>query len=1646
LIGRAKSGPFFPGAARRMVKKRQFLESPAGESSMNVQPYFGSEEERLARRLIEQASNILKGLRGGIPDSFAALLYAGAVPEDLVRYEARELADLAEASWLFLQERKPGSPKIRFEARTGPLGAERVKSVAIIEILNTDMPFLLDSVMGELTTQGIDVRFVLHPIFTVERDHTGALTGFRGEGPAIGAARRESFIHIHVERIEDQARQAEVIKAIGEVLGEVRQCVVDWRPMLSRVGELIADIKNNPPPLPVDEIAEATQFLDWLVANNFTFLGVREYDLQSHDGGYSVVPESGLGILRSPDVHVLRRGEELVSITPEIMEFLREPKMLVITKANVRSRVHRRVHMDYIGIKRFDAAGQLAGELRILGLFTSTAYTRSTRSIPYLRRKVDALMRRSGFDPDSHSGKAFAAVLENYSRDELFQVDEDTLYGFALAIMHLDERPRVRVLPRRDRFDRFVSVLVYVPRDRYDSAIRIAIGNYLSSAYQGRVAAFYPFFPEGPLVRVHFIIARLGGETPNPDRATIESAIEQLVRTWSDSLAEALTLVHDPVRAQQLARRYREAFPVAYREANPAPIAVADIRLIESLSPIRPLGADFYGRRDGDAAGAGLKVWSREKPILLSERVPVLENMGFKVVDERTYRITPGESGAAAVFLHDMLLERADGAAFDVEALEARLEACFMAVMRGRAENDGFNALVLTGGVQWREVALVRTLSRFLRQVRLPYSQDYMWATLRRHSDIAAQVVRLFHLRFDPRLEVGLEERGAQEKALLGEIETALGAVESLDEDRILRHFVNAVTAAVRTNFYQLGEGGQPKATIAIKFASRRVDGLPLPKPLYEIFVYSPRVEGDHLRFGKVARGGIRWSDRPQDFRTEVLGLVKAQQVKNAVIVPVGAKGGFVPKQLPSGPRDAVQSEGTAAYTVFISSLLDITDNLGPEGVIHPENVVRHDDDDPYLVVAADKGTATFSDTANAISADHHFWLGDAFASGGSAGYDHKKMGITARGAWEAVRRHFREMDIDISATPFTVAGVGDMSGDVFGNGMLRERTIRLVAAFDHRDIFIDPDPDPERSFIERQRLFDLSRSSWQDYNKDYISGGGGVYSRGSKEIALSPEAKKLLGITGERFTPQEVMTAILRLNTDLLWFGGIGTYVRATTETDEQVGDRLNDPIRVTGAALRCKVVGEGANLGMTQRGRVEAAQRGIRLNTDAIDNSAGVNTSDLEVNIKVAFAPLLRNGSLSLDTRDKLLVEMTSEVARLVLRNNYQQTLALSLAQRRALEYLGFHQRLMQSLESRGELDRSVEFLPDDMELGERRKRGQGLTRPELAVLLAYAKLSLYTELLESRVPDDPYLGRELSRYFPKELVERYPDALEQHQLRREIISTQLANSMINRGGPAFAVRIADQTGASPATIAAAFFAARNSYDMISLNAAIDALDNKITGGLQLELYAAVEDLLLDRIVWFVRNVDVSKGLAEVVEHYREGVETIAAALDALLPEDGRRARAQRIATLTGAGVPEDLARKLASLPALASAPDIVSIADRTGKPVADVAATYYAAGAFFQLDRIAGAARGIQVTDYFDRLALDRALDSIGEAERRLTADMVRDGATGPQAVEAWVGKRTGEVERIRSAVHGIASSGLTLSKLSVAASLLGDLVKQ
>jgi glutamate dehydrogenase len=1586
---------------------------------------------------------------GAMPPEFPRLLYGRAVAEDLEALPADMLARAAAAAHAHLLA--PRAPQaINLRLRDEAFDSDgRQRQVTILEVVNENKPFLLDSTLSELAEQGYEPRLVSHPILAVARAADGAFLSLAGEaaGRAPEGTRRESLIQIVLERIDAPEARDRLCAGLERVYADVGLAVEDWAAMRGRITEVIQAYRANPPPLPEDEVGEALQFLEWIAGDNFTLLGIRAYRFPNGDAAADPIEGSGLGILRDPAVKVLRKNREMVTVTPEIRAFLAKPQALIITKANVKSRVHRRVHLDYVGVKLFTPDGRLDGELRIVGLLTSNAYTGSALAIPYLRLKVARVAKNIGFDPASYSGRALYNVLDAYPRDELFQIDASTLESFALAILQLTERPRIRALARVDEFDRFVSILVFIPKDRYDTRVRRRVGEFLAGIYQGRISAAYPAYPEGPLARTHYIIGRDEGKTPKIDRATLEAGITAIVRTWSDGLKDVLDAQRSGPAARALAERYAEAFGAAYRDRFSPSETLADIDLLQKLSAERARAVDLY-RREGDpATRANLKVFSRGAAISLSARVPVLENMGFRVVNERTYNITPQPAAGEAadttrVWLHDMTLERADDGEIDVSRLGPALEAAMMAQFRGLAESDRFDQLVLAAGLAWREASLLRALGRYLRQVGAPYAQGYIADALARHPAIAAGLVALFSAKFDPRLAEAERRTGMQGERRA--IETALDAVSSLDEDRILRRLVNLIDAALRTNFFQIGPDGQPRGTISIKYDCAKVDSLPLPRPLYEIFVYSPRVEGIHLRFGKVARGGLRWSDRPQDFRTEVLGLVKAQQVKNAVIVPVGAKGGFVPKHLPpASDRAAWFAEGTESYRIFVRTLLELTDNLDGETVIPPADTVRHDGDDPYLVVAADKGTATFSDTANALSLEKHHWLGDAFASGGSQGYDHKKMGITARGAWEAVKRHFREIDIDIQTTPFTVAGVGDMSGDVFGNGMLLSPAIRLVAAFDHRDIFLDPDPDPAKSLAERQRLFDLPRSSWQDYDKSLISTGGGVFSRQAKSIPLSPAVQALLGLSKAEVSPPELMTAILKSHVDLLWFGGIGTYIRASDESDAQVGDRANDPIRITGGEVGARVIGEGANLGCTQRGRIEAARAGIRLNTDAIDNSAGVNTSDVEVNIKIALAGPVQDGRLPEAARNTLLAEMTDEVGDLVLRNNYLQTLALSLTEARGTGATPGLRYLMQTLEAQGRLDRTVEYLPSDAVLAEREKRGEALTRPELAVLIAYAKLALHDALLESDVPDDLYLNSELIRYFPQALRERYASDIAGHKLRREIVATQLANAIVNRGGPTLVPVLSALTHAEIPAIAAAYAVARDAFDLISLNGTIDALDAKLPGKIQLGLYGAVQDLLRDRMGWFLRRGAARPGTIEAtVSHYRAGVTALADTLESLLPEVQAHARQARIAVLTAEGVPVALAARIASLPTLAQATEIVDIAGQTGSDIASVAAIHFGVDSIFGLSALAAAAAAVPATDDYERLARERAVETLFDAQAGLT----REIAAGGTSLDAWQEARRSDVERCRTTVQAIAASGLSLPKLMVAAGMLADLPRK
>jgi glutamate dehydrogenase len=1587
-------------------------------------------------------------LHKGGPAGFATVLLGHAAREDIAAFQPRALAEAAAEAWsLVAAPRRPGMETILLRDGAGEI-AGRMKQHTLVQIINDNMPFLLDSTLAELAEQGHDPRLVAHPIIAVRRDEAGALIEFVGEaaGRAPEGARRESLISIVIDRIDDSAAAERLRAGLARVYADVRVAVADWSAMRARVSEAAQAYRANPPPLADDEVNEAIAFLDWMIGDNFTLLGVRAYGFPDSDVAADPVAGSGLGILRDPDTRVLRRGKELVVMSPEVRAFLAKPRALIITKANVKSRVHRRVHLDYVGVKLFTADGRLDGELRILGLMTSNAYTGSTLDIPYLRHKVKLVARRAGFDSASYSGRALMNVLDSYPRDELFQIDPATLDRFVTQVMQLTERPRIRALARVDEFDRFVSVLVYIPKDRYDTNVRRRVGQFLMAVFNGRLSAAYPAYPEGPLARTHYVIGRDEGKTPKVDQAELEAGIAAIARTWSDNLKDALDEAWTGPQARAAAERYAEAFGAAYRENFTAESALTDIATLQTLSSDRPRAVNLY-RREGDpATRANLKVFALGEAVPLSARVPVLENLGFRVVNERTYAIGANAGDQASrTWLHDMALERAIGGPIEIESVDPLVEASLLAHFRGLSESDRFDWLVLEAGFAWREAALLRAFGRYLRQVGAPYGQDYIADALARHPDVARLIVELFRARFDPRGDD--KARGEAGGAVHALIEQALQGVTSLDEDRILRRLVNLVDAALRTNYFQIGPDGYPRETIAFKFESGKVEGLPLPRPLYEIFVYSPRVEGVHLRFGKVARGGLRWSDRPQDFRTEVLGLVKAQQVKNAVIVPVGAKGGFVPKQLPpASERAAWLAEGTESYRIFVRTLLELTDNLDGERVLPPQNTVRHDGDDPYLVVAADKGTATFSDTANALSAEKHHWLGDAFASGGSQGYDHKKMGITARGAWEAVKRHFREIDIDIQSAPFTVAGVGDMSGDVFGNGMLLSKAIRLVAAFDHRDIFLDPDPDPATSFVERGRIFALPRSSWQDYDKALISKGGGIFPRSAKSIPLSGEIRALLDIDKPEAAPQEVMTAILRARVDLLWFGGIGTYVRAASETDAQVGDRANDAIRVTGAQLRARVVGEGANLGATQLGRIEAAQAGVRLNTDAIDNSAGVNTSDVEVNIKIALAQPEHEGKLPEAERNALLAAMTDEVGTLVLRNNYLQTLALSLSQAKGAGEIALARTQMRQLEEAGRLDRPVEYLPDDAALAAREGAGHMMTRPELAVLLAYAKLALHDALLASPIPDDSYLSSELIRYFPTQLRERFPDAIAGHRLRREIVATQLANAVVNRGGPTLVARLTDETGATGPDIARAYILARDAFGLIDLNAAIDTLDAKMPGEVQLRLYGAVQDALIARMGWFLRNVDLSAPLDRLVARFAGGVAAVREAVDSAQPRLVEE-RSRAVAGWMEKGVPEGLAQRVTELAGLESAPDGVLVSEASGASVAEAISVLFALAQELQTGRLRAMAMGLKPVDRFERLSIDRAIERMELARRRMAIAVLAETDPAPPAdrVSAWIGRRAELIQRVRRGLADATSGPANAARLSVAAALVDDLAR-
>ncbi|TPJ38133.1 NAD-glutamate dehydrogenase [Mesorhizobium sp. B2-5-13] len=1570
------------------------------------------------------------------PARLTDYLLARAPAEDIAAYDVTDLERAADLAGQAVAVHKKGECVVAVEADSGVVREGR--PVTVITVVNDNMPFLFDSILGEVTETSGEPTLVAHPVITVRHGKTG-VDEILGDGNFArddGSHDRLSVIHVHIPRLTPEQANG-LTERLRKMLGQVHAAVNDWRPMLARLDQAISEFRYSAVPLDKKSVAEAIAFLEWLRDDNFTFLGMREFKYTGGEesGNLERAEKPGLGILTDPDVLVLRRGTEAVTTTPEIRAFLHGPEPLIVTKANAKSLVHRRIYLDYIGVKTYTAKGALAGELRIVGLFTSTAYTRSVMKIPYLRSKAETIIAKSGFDRHDHSGKALINVLESYPRDELFQVPVPILRKHAAAILGLVERPRVRALVRADQFDRFVSILVFVPRDRYDSVVREKIGAYLKTVFEGRLSAYYPAFPEGGLARVHFIIGRSGGKTPKVEQATIEAAIRDIVRTWEDALADAAEASGSDPALKAIAAR----LPESYRDTFSAAVALADAGRIAKISAGNPIAIDYYRHAEQKPHQAALKIYHHGSPVALSRRVPVLENIGFRVISERTFEVGDDQSGL--VFIHDMELENSYGKPIDLADGGALFEDAFLSVWRGDVDNDGYNGLAQTAGLWSGEITILRAYGRYLQQVGIPQSQDFIAAALNRYPEIARGLHDLFIARLGPTAET---EGVVAAKHLKAKIRDALEDVPNIDDDTIIRRYLNLIEASLRTNHF-VADTKEKGQSLAIKLESQAVEGLPAPRPWREIFVYGSEVEGLHLRFGPVARGGLRWSDRAQDYRTEVLGLVKAQQVKNAVIVPVGAKGGFYPKKLPmSAGRDAIFEAGTSAYKNFVSSLLSITDNIGLDGVIPPAGVVRRDQDDPYFVVAADKGTATFSDTANAISEKHGFWLDDAFASGGSAGYDHKKMGITAKGAWEAVKRHFREMNRDVQTSPFSVVGVGDMSGDVFGNGMLLSPKTRLIAAFDHRDIFIDPDPDMAASMAERERMFALPRSSWQDYDKTKLSEGGVIVSRNQKSISLPVAAAVAIGLAKTTATPVEIMTAILKAPVDLLWFGGIGTYLRASTETNAEVGDRANDAVRITALDARAKVIGEGANLGVTQRARIEFGMNGGRCNSDAIDNSGGVNCSDVEVNIKIALASAMRKGSLTRPARNKLLAEMTDEVGGLVLSNNYQQTLALSIARKRGLADIAHQSRFMTALEARGLLDRVVETLPSPVALAEREARGEPLTRAELGVLLAYAKIVLFSDIVASDVPDDAHFDRDLMGYFPDRMAKKYASEIHGHRLRREIIARVVANDLVNRGGPSFVNRLQEATGRTAADVVRTFAVVRDGFALPALYREIDALDNQIDGQVQLDLYQMVSRLIYMSSGWYLKNDAGTAPLGQRIAELQEARKALEPKLVSLLPAFSRERIEEKRHGLFKAGAPEKLAEQLAMSEAAELIPDIALTARTAGADIVAAARAFFAVSDAFRIPRVEDAARSITPSDYYDQLALSRATDTIGAARRGIAVAALTGQSKAADPVAAWLEAGGERVARIRDRLQALTEGGdITVSRLSVASGLMSDL---
>ncbi|QWF83456.1 NAD-glutamate dehydrogenase [Amycolatopsis sp. CA-230715] len=1611
-------------------------------------------------------------------------LYYRHIPaEEILGDDPVNLVGAVRSHQQLAQQRMPGRPAVRL---LNPTTAEDgwTREATVVQVVTDDMPYLVDSVAAEFARDGVQVQRIVHPIVTVTRDLTGELQAIHPTAdvaePPEGSA-PESWMYVEIDLVTDTNRARELDNRLTSVLGDVREVVEDSDKMAESARRLAAELDENPPPLSAEEVADGAKLLRWLADGHFTFLGYRQYELVEHpepdteEPALRAVLASGLGVLRQDSLAA--RG---LTAGPDSAANALAPTLLVLTQASAPSTVHRPIYPYYVGVKTFDQNGKVTGEHRFLGMFTTTALHEDVLDIPVVAGRVREVIHRAGFPMASYSGQRMLEVLQNWPRADLFSADVDSLYSTTTGAITLSDRRRLRLFLRRDPYGRFYSCLVFLPRDRYTTRSRLAMQDVLLDELEGTHLEYGTRVGETVLAQVHFVVHTDPSSRIEPDTLRIQERLNAAVRSWDDRCVEAILSERRerageggaPVNAMgeesatEQGQRVAGIFPEAYKEDFSAEEALTDLGKLDSLSDDTDLAMTFYVPADAEPGERRFKLYLLGEGVTLSTVLPLLQQMGVEVVDERPYELFREDGQRSWIYDFGMRIEQRvldEIGGQGQSDLKVRFQDAFAAAWHGYCETDGFNALVLRAGLTWRQAAVLRAYARYLRQAGSPYSQEYIQNAVLAHTDIATALVRLFEQRFD----LARPEKHRQEHtdALAAEVSAMIDEVTSLDEDRILRRLMAVICATLRTNYHVTDPNGGVRPYLAIKLDPQGVPDLPEPRPRFEIFVYSPRVEGVHLRFGAVARGGLRWSDRREDFRTEILGLVKAQAVKNAVIVPVGAKGGFVVKRPPAATgdatidRDAQLNEGIACYRMFISGLLDLTDNLNEGKTVPAPNVVRYDGDDSYLVVAADKGTAKFSDIANEVSASYGFWLGDAFASGGSVGYDHKAMGITAKGAWESVKRHFRELGVDTQSEDFTVVGIGDMAGDVFGNGMLLSEHIRLVAAFNHMHVFLDPNPDAASSFAERKRLFDLPRSSWDDYDRSLISEGGGIYSRAAKTIPITPQVRAALGLPDgvQKLAPIELMKAILLAPVDLLWNGGIGTYVKAESESHADAGDKANDALRVDGKDLQVKVVGEGGNLGLTQLGRIEFARNGGKINTDALDNSAGVDCSDHEVNIKIFLDHLVSTGHLEREQRNELLGEMTDEVGALVLADNYRQNAVLGISRAHAGPMVSVHQRQVAALERAGAFDRHLEALPSDADFARLEKAGLGLTSPELATLLAHVKLDLKDELLASELPDVEVFARRLGEYFPKPLRDRFGEAIAQHPLHRQIITTLLVNEVVDGAGVSYAFRLAEEMNATATDAVRAYAVVTSVYDLPSIWKAIDALDNKVPTEVADRMMLETRRLLDRAARWFLTNRPQPLAVGAEIARFGDTV-------GQLVPQVNRLLRGREIETVTenidqliSDGVPEELARRVAELLhtyGLLDVTEVAELAEQDGdveaeRSAIETAELYYALSDHLDVDKMLTSISSLERGNRWHALARLALRDDLYSSLRAIALDALRHSdpsEPADQKIDKWEQANSSRLARARVALDEITRSGrLDLATLSVAARQIRSTVR-